>query len=575
MPALKPLACGLVGLLMVALAPAELAASPAILAALAVGSLVLALVPVRLPGQPLTISLLPLTVLPAWLLCGAWPAAVLAVLASALSVALRRQTRLPLAWLIPSALAGAGLGTALGSALGALAGDGLLSVAARSAGFAFGFWGGQLAVEWLSPWREDARQSWLLSFLTSLVLLPPGLFLAQIGQGGDPLAFSISLGLAVGALVLVRVSTNSETRTVELEEQAATSADAQQHLELIVDYAPEAIFGIDRDGTVGWLNRTAAEWLGERASAVVGRPAAEGFSVQSTAGGALDHARLLLRAAEEGRPLHEEGLIESAPGAPERVVVSYSAVGDPESDELGLVLLRDASVMTESLREQEELAVHLSHELRAPLTTILGYAQLMSSMPNNNPNTQTEFAKRISESGDYMLRLVNNLLDLGRLSRTGDDLAAAEVDAAELTRDVVEAHHPQASEMNQELTYAGPVRGVTIATADLALRQILTNLVANAVKYTPPGGKIRVSLVEAPDELTWHVADTGIGLSLDEQSKLFTKFFRSARPEARLIKGTGLGLALTKALVDRLEGTISVESEVDKGSTFTLRLPRG
>ena len=85
---------------------------------------------------------------------------------------------------------------------------------------------------------------------------------------------------------------------------------------------------------------------------------------------------------------------------------------------------------------------------------------------------------------------------------------------------------------------------------------------------------MRVTLSGNPATVTWQVIDDGIGLSPDEQTKLFTKFFRSQRPEARLIKGTGLGLALTKALVERLGGTIEVESAVDRGSTFTVRLPR-
>jgi signal transduction histidine kinase len=139
---------------------------------------------------------------------------------------------------------------------------------------------------------------------------------------------------------------------------------------------------------------------------------------------------------------------------------------------------------------------------------------------------------------------------------------------------VVEAHRPQAAEKGQDLAYVGPAGAARLVTSDLALRQILTNLVAHSVKYTPPGGKVRVELSVEPDWAIWRVVDNGIGLSPEEQAKLFTRFFRSQRPEARLIKGTGLGLALTRVLVERLGGSIEVESAVDQGSTFTLRLPR-
>jgi signal transduction histidine kinase len=130
-----------------------------------------------------------------------------------------------------------------------------------------------------------------------------------------------------------------------------------------------------------------------------------------------------------------------------------------------------------------------------------------------------------------------------------------------------------ASEKDLELVYSEPSGPVRILSSDLALRQILTNVIDNAIKYTPKG-KVTVALSASPTQVIWRVGDTGIGLSPEEQLKVFTRFFRSQRPEARLTKGTGLGLALSKALVERLGGTIRVQSTVDKGSTFTIEIPR-
>lgn len=572
-PVLRPLSYGAMGLALVALAPGDAAGGPQILVPLAATALVLATLPIRLPAQPLPISLLALALGPLWLLGSAWSAAMAGIGAVLLARLLRQAARLPLAWLLASTLTGVGTGALVGWLAGLALPDGIVALVGRATGFALGLWLGQAAVESLSPRREAARAGWLVSLLTNLALVPPIVFLAEIGAAGEALPFVAGLGLALSLVVLIRATTNSQTRGAELERQAASSAEARQHLELIVDHAPEAIFGLDRAGNVRWLNRTAQAWLGERAKQAVGRPALTAVPVRVPNGGVLDHARLLVRAANEERPLHEEGLLDGMVGAPQRVLVSYTALDEAGSDELGLVLMRDASLMTESLREQEELAVHLSHELRAPLTTILGYAQLMSSLPNSNPDTQTEFAKRISESGDYMLRLVNNLLDLGRVARNDSELPTAELDVAALTHAVVEAHRPQASEKGQDLTYTGPAGPLRLVTSDLALRQILTNLIANAIKYTPPGGSVRVVLADEPAALTWRVIDTGIGLSPDEQARLFSRFFRSQRPEARLIKGTGLGLALTRALVDRLGASIEIQSALDQGSTFTLRLP--
>lgn len=574
---LRPLILSLAGLAFLALRPLEFRCEPLTLASLGLAGLVIAPLTVKLPGQRWPISLLPLVLVPTWLLCGDWPTAVLAIVGQLFATLFNREARLRPAWQAAAGLAGVGAGGLLGSAISAPLPPGLLLNLARAAVFAVGLWAGQAVAEWLHARRIEAPPGWLVGLLTSLLLVPPGVFLAHIGSGPDWLPFVASLGLAVGLLVLVRASTNSETGRFELAAEVAGSADARNHLELIVDQAPEAIFGMDAQGRVRWLNRTAAGWLGERAESAVGQPASAAVPVLAAGGGRLDHAELMAQAARDGRPLHEEGLLEGAPGAPQRVLASYSAAVDPSSGDLGLVLLRDASVMTESLREQEDLAVHLSHELRAPLTTILGYAQMMANPGSYNivPTVQAEFAKRIGESGDYMLRLVNNLLDLGRLDRDGaESLPLTQVEVASLTRAVVDSNRQPATAKALELVYEEPSEAIQVESADLALRQVLTNVIGNAIKYTPPNGKVTVTLSASPARLTWQVSDTGIGLSPDEQGKVFTRFFRSRRPEARLIKGTGLGLALTKALLERLGGTIRVQSAVDRGSTFTIEIPR-
>lgn len=576
-PRLRVAAIALAACALLATQPYALDRDPLVLAGLAIAALLLAPLAVRLPGVAAPLSLCPLLLLPTWLLGTAWLAALVGLAGRALSLLLGAPTRLRQEWQLASTLLGVAAGGLIGSLTLRWLPDSDSTLALGAAGFALGYWGGQTLTERLSPWADELAPTWLLALLNGLVLFPPAYFLADIGRRDDKIPFAVSLGLAVGLAVLVRALTNSETRTAELEEEAATTADARDRLELIVDHAPEAIFGLHPDGSLLWLNRTTVDWIGERAEQAVGKPANAVVALRDAGGQALNHQELLARAAATGHPIHQEGLLESAPGAPERVLASYSVVRETDEGGLGVVLLRDATLVGETLREQEELAVHLSHELRAPLTTILGYAQLISNpgVTNMQPNAQSEFAKRISESGDYMLRLVNNLLDLGQLTRAdGEGPILQPVDLAGLTRGTVEALRPQADEKAQELRLDCPSGALVIASSDLALRQIITNLVANAIKYTPPNGRVRVELRADRHEVIWQVRDSGIGLSPDEQRRLFTKFFRSQRPEARLIKGTGLGLALTKALVDRLGGTIEVESRIDQGSTFTVRLPR-
>lgn len=550
------------------------------------GALVLAATPARLPAARAPLSLTAVVLLASQSLCGSLALGTLALAGSLLVASLGTDRRFKPAWECGASLLSSGAAALAFAVAGAAAGPAAaeaLGGVLRGFAFGLGLWAGQMAAGLAYAGARDFRPDWP-ALLTTLALVPPGIYLAQLARGDEPLVFAASLALTVGLLVLVRGLTNVDTRARELEAQASISAEARDKLELIVDHAPEAIIAVDEQGRIQWLNHTAAAWLGETAPRLIGAPAAEAIPLRPAAGGEpLDHAELLSRARASGKPIHEEGLLESAPEAPERVLASYTAADSPDADGtagtpagLGLLVLRDAAVVTESLREQEELAIHLSHELRAPLTTILGYAQLLSGLPPEklSGGAREEFVKRINESGDYMLRLVNNLLDMGRLERGSEQMIVTRVEPIETTEAVVDGLRPQALEKGQGLQVERSGSAGPMEICELYLRQVLTNLVANAIKYTPAGGSITVRLEESPDEVVWHVEDTGIGLSPDEQARLFTKFFRSARPEARLIKGTGLGLALTKQLVDRMGGSIAVQGEVDHGSTFTVRLPR-
>ena len=132
---------------------------------------------------------------------------------------------------------------------------------------------------------------------------------------------------------------------------------------------------------------------------------------------------------------------------------------------------------------------------------------------------------------------------------------------------------PRATEKGIEVTLVAPEDLPVVLSDELLVRRIVDNLLSNAVKYTPSGGKVRVTAKAAGSAVEIAVADTGIGLTDEEQKLLFQRFFRSARPEARQERGTGLGLALVQESVRRLGGTIRVTSKVGVGTTFTVTIP--
>jgi signal transduction histidine kinase len=241
-----------------------------------------------------------------------------------------------------------------------------------------------------------------------------------------------------------------------------------------------------------------------------------------------------------------------------------------------LELERDKLARANAL--QDDLIHLITHELRNPLTLVMSYAQMTRRAAlDENYEPIPSYIGNVERAGKSIQRLMENLLQLSKLERS-DELPAAEpVQVPSIINQVVADLAPLAKQKQQDLCVE-PTRDVEPAMVPpLLLREAVSNLVSNAVKYTPEGGAIKVWVEPGrqPHTLVLGVRDTGIGLSKEDQARLFTKFFRSSDPRVQRERGTGLGLALTQALVTRSGGTISVESEHGKGTTFRLTLPSG
>jgi signal transduction histidine kinase len=224
-------------------------------------------------------------------------------------------------------------------------------------------------------------------------------------------------------------------------------------------------------------------------------------------------------------------------------------------------------------RLKDEFLSLVSHELRTPLTSIRGYLDLVLDEEAGELNQeQRRFLQAVERNSGRLLRLVGDLLfvaqaDAGRLS-----LERAKVDLAELAAHCVEGAAPAASEKSVTLILLAD--SVPALVGDRGrLAQVLDNLVSNALKFTPEGGKVEVRTRSDGDHVTLEVEDTGIGIPAADQPRLFERFFRSSVADDRAIPGTGLGLAIVKAIVEAHEGRISIESREGEGTTFRVELP--
>jgi signal transduction histidine kinase len=227
---------------------------------------------------------------------------------------------------------------------------------------------------------------------------------------------------------------------------------------------------------------------------------------------------------------------------------------------------------------QDDLIHLITHELRNPLTLVMSYAQLTHRAALDNGYEQIPaYMANIERAGKSMQRLMENLLQLSKLERS-DELPPAEaVQVGGIVNQVVADLAPLAKQKQQTLNIEPTQNLEPALVVPMLLREALSNLVSNAVKYTPEGGEIKVWAEPGrePHTLVLGVRDTGIGLTHEDQARLFTKFFRSSDPRVQRERGTGPGLALTDALVRRNGGKISVESEPGHGTTFRLTVPSG
>ncbi|HKQ98182.1 MAG TPA: ATP-binding protein, partial [Candidatus Polarisedimenticolia bacterium] len=216
----------------------------------------------------------------------------------------------------------------------------------------------------------------------------------------------------------------------------------------------------------------------------------------------------------------------------------------------------------------------VSHELRTPLTAIKGYAETLLHGGLDDPQSAAEFVRVIDRHAERLRLLIEELLDLAAVEQGRSTLHLDAISAADVAAAAVGVVRPAAEAKRQNLTIDVPEELPDCLADRDRLVQVLINLLDNAVKFTPDGGRIRIEARPAGDRLQIAVSDTGPGIPADDLGRVFERFYRVERSRDRREGGTGLGLAIAKHLVQAMEGSIEARSTLGSGSTFrvTLRL---
>jgi two-component system, OmpR family, phosphate regulon sensor histidine kinase PhoR len=235
-----------------------------------------------------------------------------------------------------------------------------------------------------------------------------------------------------------------------------------------------------------------------------------------------------------------------------------------------IIVMHDITELKETDRLKSELVATVSHDLKQPLSVMHGYAELLDMSPKTDPIT-LNYARMIQRSIFNMRQLIDDLLDLAKIE-SGIQFDPKAIRLESLIVDCVAGIQPSAElkamEISADIPRLPPVRGDRSY-----LGQIFNNLISNAVKYTPPEGKVHIWAEQYGSTVRIAVQDSGLGISPEDQARIFERFYRVRRPETDSIDGTGLGLAIVKRLVEAHDGQIGLDSELGAGSTFYVTLP--
>jgi PAS domain S-box-containing protein len=443
-----------------------------------------------------------------------------------------------------------------------------------------------------SPYESMAQLIAVLGYAIPFTTMGRGPF----ANAGPRFGFSVdgqgillgTFGAVCALVVLPLVLAVGEQ--LENARQAAAERDRVQSI--VNGAAGVAIIGTDAEGAVTLFNPGAERLLGYTADEMLGRTTRRLHSDEAVAEKALQlgveadfatvaHA-LIGAGPTDMKFVRKDGVervhsmsldrIEDDHG----VVNGYVSTSEDITDRIEAE--RQLVEAVERLREVDQVkdafVSSVSHELRTPITSILGYTEMLEDgVYGALAPEQLDAVRRLSANSTRLLSLIDDLLTLSRVQEDGLGFADRVVDLRKVVADGAAVVAPTLARRELEMNLDLPDEPIPFLGDRDMLERVVINLVGNAVKFTPEGGRVDVALVAEPDTVVIEVSDTGIGIPPEEQERLFTRFFRSSLAQQQAIPGSGLGLSIANAIVGKHGGSMSVESEPGQGTTFRVRLP--
>ena len=359
---------------------------------------------------------------------------------------------------------------------------------------------------------------------------------------------------------------NFNLMTDRVEQQIEQVSVENQRLETILNNMNEGVLLVDGESEITYANPAAIEML-NLPSMYVGKalieinriPELQALLSEAEQTSSVAFAEIQLANLQES-----EAEVTIVPVAAKREYV---------------IVIHDVSQVRQLERIRADFVANVSHELRTPLTTIQGYAETLLNNDSKKNKKRKDFIVKILNHSNRLSRLLSDLLELARLESGDVELTVAPCNLNAFYEQIMDVFEPVLEELGLVLKWDIPDEMPQVNVDHQLFMQVFVNLIDNAIKYTPDGGEIEISAeihpsnTEAADELVVHIRDSGIGIPLESQSRVFERFYRVDKGRARKMGGTGLGLAIVKHILLRHNGRIWLESELGQGTVFHFALP--
>lgn len=366
---------------------------------------------------------------------------------------------------------------------------------------------------------------------------------------------------------LGELAENINKMSSSLKEKISEVGEEKNRLENIINTMTSGVIFLNKEAKVLMINGVAEKILNMPYAVVKGKPVYEvlrNFAILNNIDRCINEEKII---EEEISILKDSNELY--------LKVSFAPVYKENKISGVTVLLTDLTEEIKLSKLKTDFVTNASHELRTPLTSVKGYSETLLSGAMEDKELREKFIRIIDKEADRLILLVEDLMNLSRIEATRNNQQKEIIDLKKIIISINDSFGIVAEEKGVNVNMDLDIQKEYFALgSEDQIKQVVANFIDNALKYTPSGGQINISIAEEEREYRVNVKDTGIGLSQEDSLRVFERFFRSDRSRNKKNGGFGLGLSIAKNIIESLDGKIGVESELDRGSTFWFTLKK-